>query len=227
LTDILLDIYRKLLDHFGHLDWWPGDTAFEIIVGAILTQNTAWSNVERAISNLKDARALEPERMLTLQTGQLAKLIKPSGYYNQKAGRLKSICRYLIDRHEADFDEMAGRPTGTLREELLAINGIGPETADSILLYALEHPVFVVDAYTKRALGRIGLSGGKNSYQEIQRLFMDNLPEDTALFNDYHAQWVALGKYHCKTKPVCKGCPLREICRYAESYRLQNPPVPQ
>lgn len=216
-SNTLFSIYRKLFNHFGHRNWWPGETAFEVIIGAILTQNTAWTNVEKAIGNLKADRTLDPKRILTIQTEQLAKLIKPSGYYNQKAERLKSICKYLIDRCDGDVGKLKEIKTIDLRNELLTIKGIGPETADSILLYALDRPLFVVDAYTKRALDRLGIIDGKCTYDEVQKLFMDNLPEDTALYNDYHAQWVALGKYYCKTKPECGDCPLREICRQTES----------
>ncbi len=212
--EALLDIYHRLNSHFGHLNWWPGDTPFEVIIGAILTQNTNWNNVESAIYNLKTDDLLTAERILSISTERLAELIRPSGYYNQKAARLKAVCRYLIDRCGADLDKLNRIPTAVLREELLSINGIGPETADSILLYALNRTVFVVDAYTKRVFNRIGLIGEKAEYHDIQRFFMENLEHDRELFNDFHAQLVALGKNYCKTKPACDKCPLTEICDY-------------
>jgi len=212
LSGTLLDIYLLLHKRFGHRNWWPGDTPFEVIVGAILTQNTAWTNVERAIANLKSNGGFSAHGLLKLETAKLAGLIRPSGYFNQKALRLKAICQYLVDRCGADLELFKAVPTDELRKELLAITGIGPETADSILLYALDRPVFVVDTYTRRALGRIGLIAEMADYHTVQRLFMDNLALDVELFNDYHAQWVALGKDHCRQKPVCGGCPMREIC---------------
>ncbi|MDP8239110.1 MAG: endonuclease III domain-containing protein [Candidatus Hatepunaea meridiana] len=220
LSELLLSIYKRLRQHFGHRNWWPGETPFEVIIGAILTQNTAWTNVEKAIGNLKADEALTPERILSLPIERLAELIRSSGYYNQKALRLKIICQYIIDRCDGDLSMLSDVSTDVLREELLAIKGIGPETADSILLYALDRTVFVVDAYTKRALIRIGLINDGAKYEDIQRLFVDNLENDRELFNDYHAQFVALGKYYCKSKPDCVGCPLEDICTYSRSDTL-------
>ena len=212
--ELLLGIYGSMNSHFGHQDWWPGDTPFEVIIGAILTQNSNWKNVESAISNLKTVDMLTAERILSISTDRLAGLVRPSGYYNQKAARLKAVCHYLVNRCEAELDKLDAIPTAILREELLSINGIGPETADSILLYALDRTVFVVDAYTKRVFNRIGLIDEKADYYDIQQLFLDNLCHDRKLFNDYHAQLVALGKNYCKTKPICDECPLKKMCDY-------------
>jgi len=212
--ETLINIYLRLNSHFGHRNWWPGDTPFEVIIGAILTQNTSWKNVESAIYNLKTDDLLTAERILSISTERLAELVRPSGYYNQKAARLKVVCRYFIDRCGAELDKLDTIPTAVLREELLSINGIGPETADSILLYALNRTVFVVDAYTKRVFNRMGIIDEKTDYYDIQQFFLDNLNHDHELFNDYHAQLVALGKNYCKTKPVCDKCPLTEICDF-------------
>jgi len=209
VTD-LPDIYRRLHDHFGYRNWWPGDTPFEIVIGAILTQNTNWHNVERAISNLKASNALSPEAIIALPDDDLKVIIRSAGFFNQKAERLKSICRWWLVRSGSPVD------TGTLRRELLAIKGIGPETADCILLYALGKPVFVIDAYTTRALARLGLSNGRVKYEQLRAWFQRQLPPDPALYNDFHAQWVALGKEYCRMEPKCLTCPLREICEYGK-----------
>jgi endonuclease-3 related protein len=212
LSEKLLEIYRLLFEHFGHRNWWPGDSPFEVIIGAILTQNTAWTNVEKAISNLKAAETLSIERILSLPVDELALLIRPSGYYNQKALKLKAVCQYFNSHTGEQFQTRKELSTSTLRNELLAINGIGAETADSILLYALERTVFVVDTYTKRSLNRLGLIDNSAKYDDIQQLFTSNLEPDRELFNDYHAQFVALGKYFCRTKPLCGECPLKGAC---------------
>ncbi len=211
-TERLLDIYRRLCNRFGAQSWWPGETPFEVVVGAILTQRAAWVNVEQAIGNLERAGALAPEAIAALPVERLAELIRPSGYFNQKAQRLKAVAAYLMERCGGELEKLKGIPTGALRGELLSIKGVGPETADSILLYALERPVFVIDAYTRRVLNRIGLVEEGADYRKLQALFQDNLPGDTALFNDYHAQFVALGKNYCRQKPLCEECPLKEVC---------------
>ena len=208
-----LDIYRRLLDHFEPQNWWPGDTPYEVIVGAVLTQRTAWTNVEQAIGNLKAAGALTLRGMLKLHPLTLRKLVRPTGYYNQKAARLGAVTRWLVNRFNGDVSKATPIATGELRAELLAINGIGPETADSILLYAFNRPVFVVDAYTVRALQRIGVAEERMNYQRWQALLESRLPRDTTLFNDFHAQFVALGKNYCRTDPLCRQCPLNSICR--------------
>jgi endonuclease-3 related protein len=209
----VLEIYQRLVRHFGPRHWWPGDTPFEVMIGAILTQNTAWTNVEKAIGNLKSAGALGPDVLFKMDLRRLKRMIRPTGYYNEKAKKLKNYLRfYCASPICASPLRMARVPLSDLRERLLNIKGIGPETADSILLYALSKPVFVVDAYTRRIFYRLGLTSEKASYDELQGFFMRNLPEDIKLYNDYHAQIVALGKEYCRRKPGCGFCPLDEIC---------------
>ena len=201
-------IYRKLFSFYGPRGWWPGDSPFEVAVGAILTQNTNWSNVEKAIGNLKLHDVLGAESLNEMPDQRLAQLIRPAGYYNIKTKRLKAFLRFLMDEYGGDMARMAGTPTDRLRRDLLAINGIGKETADSILLYALERPVFVIDAYTKRVMSRHGIMDAAASYDEYQDLFHSSLDSDTVLFNEYHALIVNVGKEFCKPQPRCNGCPL-------------------
>ena len=202
-------IYDTMDGHFGDLAWWPAQTPFEVIVGAILTQNTAWRNVERAIVNLKDARIMSPAGLLAAEDKTVAELIRPSGYFNVKTRRLKSFVHYLEEFQGGDLDRMFACNMWQLRESLLGIHGIGKETADSILLYAGGKAVFVVDAYTKRILLRHGMIREDAEYDDIQQLFMKNLPGDTALFNQYHALIVNIGKTYCNKKdPQCHLCPL-------------------
>ena len=212
-SEVLLDIFWQLYNHFGPQYWWPGQTPLEIAVGAILTQNTNWQNVEKAIYNLKKQNLLEPRALLDLPESLIAQLIKPAGYYNIKAKRLKCFLKFLDDVFQSNMDLMAQVETTKLRRMLLEIHGIGPETADSILLYALEKPVFVVDAYTVRVLSHHELIDPEFAdYHDIQELFMDNLPIDTCLFNEYHALFVRLGKKFCKKRrPFCQKCPLENI----------------
>lgn len=214
----LMKVHDALYAAFGPQRWWPGETPLEIIVGAVLTQNTAWSNVEKAIENLRAAGALRSAAGIRdMPHAKLAKLIRPAGYFNIKARRLRNCMVYVARRLGLDkkLSRAAKVPTETLREELLAVNGIGQETADSILLYALDRPLFVVDAYTKRIFTRLGLLRGHESYHEIQKLFVDTLPEDRALFNEYHALIVRLGKDFCHpTRPRCTHCPLNNICSH-------------
>lgn len=204
-------MYGALRERFGHQKWWPGRSRFEMIVGAILTQNTNWRNVEKAISNLRAAGALSPAAIRDLPLPELARLVRPSGYFNVKARRLKAFIRWLEENHAGSIDRMFARPLGDLREEILSVKGIGPETADSILLYAGEKPSFVVDAYTWRVLTRHGLVPEETSYDEMKALFEENLPADVPLFNDFHAQIVRVGKEFCrKSGPRCEaGCPLK------------------
>lgn len=209
--DRLLDIYRRLLASYGPQGWWPAETPFEMCVGAILTQATAWRNVELAIARLKDNDLLSPGSLIAAGEEVLADLIRPSGYYRQKAARLISLDRYILSRGSS-MDWLKQEDPKELRQELLAVNGIGPETADSILLYAGNHPVFVVDAYTRRILHRLGLIQASLDYHRIQQLFMDQLPKDPALYQEYHALIVALGKEACNPKPRCGLCPLRDLC---------------
>lgn len=205
----LLSIYEKLHQEFGPRHWWPADTPFEVIIGAILTQNTAWSNVEKAIANLKRANLLNPAALNRVGTNRLAALIRPAGYYNIKAKRLKNFLKHLFRNFNGDLNKLLRLPTKALREGLLSVNGIGPETADSILLYAAKRPVFVIDAYTKRALLRHKIVTPGAGYDYMQSLFMNSLPNRIKLFNEYHALIVELGKRYCKKKPLCRLCPLQ------------------
>jgi len=209
LSNTLKKSYNKLLRAFGPQHWWPGDTPFEVIVGAILTQNTAWTNVEKAIHNLKKAKLLTPGKLHDLSQDEIAKYIRPAGYFNIKAKRLKHFLNYLFDNYGGNLKKMFKKRTDALRRELLSVNGIGPETADSILLYAGNHPVFVVDAYTKRIFSRHQVVKTDADYHNIQELFMKNLPHVVKMFNEYHALIVKAGKDFCRTrKPLCSRCPL-------------------
>jgi endonuclease III related protein len=205
----LLAIHDTLLAAFGPQEWWPAETPFEVIVGAILTQNTNWRNVERAIANLRCARALSPAAMGRLTPEALAELVRPAGYFRVKAGRLGQLLRHLRHRHGGSVSRMLRTPLPALREELLGISGIGPETADSVLLYAAGQPSFVVDTYTKRAFSRHGMVRRDAGYAEVQAMFTRGLPADVALFNEYHALIVRLGKDYCRPRlPRCASCPL-------------------
>lgn len=207
--EVLEEYYGTMFDAFGPQHWWPGRTRFEMIVGAILTQNTAWTNVEKAIARLRKERLLTPERLHAIEAGELAAHIKSAGYFNIKAKRLKSFTTHLFS-NGGSLDKFLGKDAGALRAELLGINGIGPETADSIVLYAGGKPEFVVDAYTKRIFSRHGLVHENAGYEEVKSLFMDNLGHDPALFNEYHALIVKTGKDYCKAqKPLCGECPLK------------------
>lgn len=203
-----MKIYHRLYRRFGDLHWWPGDTPLEISVGAILTQNTAWTNVEKAIQRLKKERSLSVKALSRLSLRRLGRLIQPAGYFNVKARRLKNFISFLKKNYRGSLKRMFTRETEGLRAELLSVNGTGPETADSILLYAGEQPVFVIDAYTKRVLSRHGVMPYDKSYDEFQQLFMKHLPPDVALYNQYHAMFVNLGKYFCRKRPLCASCPL-------------------
>ncbi|MDP2931331.1 MAG: endonuclease III domain-containing protein [Chloroflexota bacterium] len=208
----LQDIYRQLMAHYGPQRWWPAEAPFEVMVGAILTQSAAWTNVEKAIDNLKKAGALSPKALRELSTEDVAGLIRPSGYYNAKAVKLKAFVQWFGENYGDDLDRMAAQNVDSLRKQLLEVHGIGPETADSIILYATNQPVFVIDAYTRRIISRIGLAPDKDTYDAYQRLFMDNLPADTGLFNEYHALLVRLGKDVCRKRPLCAQCVLNRRC---------------
>jgi len=211
----LLTIYERLFAVYGPQGWWPGDSPFEVIVGAILTQNTAWSNVERAIANLRAAGALTPAGLLALTTEETARLVRPAGYFNTKARKLRAVVEFLDQEYGGDLDRLFALDTATLRETLLSLYGIGPETADSILLYAAGRPVFVVDAYTRRIFSRLGLVPETVTYHDLQALFSDHLPSDVSLFNEYHALIVRHGKVRCTSRqPGCDSCPLSEGCVY-------------
>jgi endonuclease-3 related protein len=204
----LQDFYDAMLRALGPQHWWPAETALETIIGAILTQNTAWKNVERAIDNLRAAGCLDWAQLRDLDPERLAALVRPSGTYRVKAKRLRAFVAWLWERYDGDLGRMFARPTGVLREELLAISGIGRETADAILLYAGGHASFVVDAYTYRVLRRHRLIDDDADYEMIKDLFESNLPADPALFNEYHALLVDVGKKHCRARARCAGCPL-------------------
>lgn len=207
-------MYGLLLGRFGPLHWWPADTPFEVMVGAILTQNTAWANVEKAIEALKSEGMMTARAILSADVRKLKRLIRPSGYYNQKAERLKGFVRFLLaPPYEGQIERMLEQDTQELRQTLLSLKGIGPETADSILLYALGKPVFVVDAYTRRAFSRLGFIAPDADYYETQEFFTSHLPVDVGLYNDFHAQIVWLGKDYCRTRPLCRDCPLSVIGR--------------
>jgi endonuclease-3 related protein len=207
---ILPAYYDALFQAHGEQHWWPGRTPFEVIVGAILVQNTSWVNAARAIANLRQANLLTPSAMENAPQPKLARLIRSSGYFRQKARKLKAFVKFLRKEHRGSLAVMFRTPTEKLREQLLSVRGIGPETADSILLYAGNHPVFVVDAYTRRILQRHGLASGKESYEEIRGLFEKSLPNGPQLFNEFHALIVHTGKQYCRTRaPLCSQCALR------------------
>ena len=210
---MLLKIYDKLLNHFGNQNWWPADTKFEVIVGAILTQQTSWKNVEKSIKNLKENNALEPKKLFNLPVKTLEVLIRPSGFFKVKSKRLRNFLEFFVGNYDGNLDKMFELPLNNLRENLLSVNGVGPETCDSIILYAGNKPVFVVDAYTKRLCERYPIMKSKK-YEEVRVFFEKNLPKDVNLFKEFHALIVELGKKYCKTKPTCEKCPLNEGCKH-------------
>jgi len=204
-------IYRILFKAFGSQHWWPGDSPFEVAVGAILTQNTNWGNVEKAIHNLKAAHVLSAKKIHEMPVNTLAALIRPAGYFNIKAKRLKSFIQFFSEQYGGSMKRMEKEDARILREQLLSVHGIGPETADSILLYALGKPLFVIDAYTKRILSRHDIIGNDESYSDFQNLFHLSLKRDVRLYTEYHALFVATGKLFCKPKPLCAECPLLSL----------------
>jgi endonuclease-3 related protein len=207
-----MEAYERMLAKFGPQRWWPGDSPFEIMVGAVLVQNTAWRNVEQAINNLRDAGVMEPHALYNVPPEELAELIRPAGYYQLKTKRLRNLLRFLVEEHDGSLESMFSIGLPSLREQLLAINGIGPETADAILLYAGGLPTFVVDTYSHRILARHGWLDYDASYDDIKDYFESTLPEDAALYNEYHALLVRVGKDYCKrTAPNCEACPLAEM----------------
>ena len=212
----LSDIFDRLAAHYGPLHWWPAETPFEVVVGAILTQNTNWRNVERAIAHLRAAGALTPERLLGLPRAELEKLIRPAGFFRQKAERLQLFAAHLFARCGGDLAALLAGDLDAVRRDLLALKGIGPETADSILLYAGGRPSFVVDAYTRRLFTRLRLLRGDESYEVIRLLFMDTLPADPDLFNEYHALIVEHCKTLCRKTPLCPECPLLALCPFGQ-----------
>ncbi len=212
MTELLLQIFNDLLGCYGPRQWWPADTPFEVAVGAFLTQNTAWRNVERALAALKEEGPLSPRGLLQMHFRQLEQRIRPAGFFRQKAQSLQLFSARLVDRYDGDLEIMLSGSLHAVRNELLSCKGIGPETADSILLYAGGHPSFVVDAYTRRLFGRLGLVCDSAPYEELRRWFMAHLPEDSALFNEYHALIVAQSQQVCRPRPLCQDCWLRENC---------------
>jgi endonuclease III related protein len=212
LRPTLLRYFEAMSGALGPMRWWPAKTPFEVIVGAILTQNTSWGNVERAIANMRSARMLTPSAISAARSSRLARIVRPSGYFRQKAKKLKAFVRFLELEYGGSLKRMFGTPTAELREKLLSVHGIGPETADSVLLYAGNHPVFVVDAYTHRIFGRHGITSGKPDYENVRAMFEAALPPDPQLLNEFHALVVNTGKNWCrKGEPRCGECPLGSL----------------
>jgi endonuclease-3 related protein len=212
LGERLTDIYDRLFQAFGPQHWWPGDGAFEIAIGAILTQSTNWANVAKAIANLKQAGVLTPQALAAVSDERLAQLVRPSGYYHAKTRKVRAFMN-LVGEYDGDLDRLLALDMPALRPILLATHGIGPETADAIILYAAGQPIFVIDAYTRRIVSRLGLCPPAGRYEDLQTVFMANLPHDAALFNEYHALLVRLGKTICtKSEPRCGECPLSSGC---------------
>jgi endonuclease III related protein len=211
MTTVARRIYDRLFATLGPQGWWPGDSPFEVLVGAVLVQNTSWKNVERAVANLRDAGVLEPHALYALSQAELELLIQPAGYFRVKAKRLRNLLRFVVEQHGGSLDAMREVETSQLREELLAVNGIGPETADSILLYALDKPVMVVDAYTHRIWARHGWIDYDTDYHQLQETVAGGLPDEAPLLNELHALIVNVGKHWCKRVPKCEQCPLQEL----------------
>ncbi|MEW6386745.1 MAG: endonuclease III domain-containing protein [Thermodesulfobacteriota bacterium] len=210
LSKLLREMYQKLWEAFGPQGWWPGDSPFEVCLGAILTQNTNWHNVARVLGELKAEGLLNPRALLKMPEDELARRLKPVGYFNVKARRLKNFLAFFAGQFQGSLDLMAQTDLEALRAALLTVNGIGPETADSILLYALNRPTFVVDAYTFRILGRHGLVGESVSYEELRQTFMEHLTPEVAFYQEFHALLVRLGKDFCRPQPRCEDCPLHK-----------------
>lgn len=211
---IFLEIFDRLSERFGPLHWWPAETPCEVCVGAILTQNTSWTNVEKAITSLKQDGIMTPAAIRDIEPERLAQLIRPAGYFNVKSLRLKDFMAWLFLHYGGSLERMFAGEWQTLRTELLQVRGIGPETADSILLYAGGKPTFVVDTYTRRLFHRLGLLPENAGYDETRVLFLKHLPSDVQLFNDYHALIVEQCKQFCRKKPLCSGCPLYNHCPF-------------
>ncbi len=213
MKERLLKIYTQLFEHFGPQDWWPANSPFEVVVGAILTQNTRWENVELAIAELRRRNALTPKGLEALSRSQLEEAIRPAGFFRQKARRLHGLLDSLETRYGGELTQLLAPPLSRARQDLLALEGVGPETADAILLYAGGFPTFVVDAYTRRLFSRVGLLDADAGYDETQALFMQHLPSETTFFNEYHALIVEQCKRYClKRKPQCAECPLVNFC---------------
>jgi len=222
LGERLRKVYRRLLKAYGPQHWWPGDSRFEIMVGAVLTQNTAWTNVERASANLRRAGLLDARAIATAESPLLADLIRPVGYFNVKARRLQNLCRFVLEG--GGESALARQPTEELRRRVLGVNGVGPETADDILLYAFGRPVFVIDAYTRRILQRLGLVDGGEGYEDLRARLESALEPDAALFNEYHALIVHHAKHCCRKRPSCSRCVLWDLCPHAAALQPEGPP---
>lgn len=211
--DKLLEVYRRLYGRYGPQHWWPGDGAFEVIIGAILTQSASWANVDKALANLKACGLLEPAALRAIAQEELARLIRPSVYFNVKAQKVKAFVQHLGEHYDDDLEALLRKDAQLLRQELLSIFGIGEETADDIVLYAANKPVFVIDAYTRRILDRLGLAPAQKGYSSYQLLFMESLPHDVRLFNEYHALLDRHGVETCrKREPLCGECCLLDVC---------------
>jgi endonuclease-3 related protein len=208
---ITRQIYRRLLEALGPQHWWPGDSPWEVMIGAVLVQNTSWKNVERAIENLREANLIEPHRLLAVSPEELAELIRPAGYYRLKTKRLRSLLEFVVDEYGGSLDALRSADMHQLREALLGVHGIGPETADSILLYALEQPALVVDTYTHRVFARHGWIDYDADYHRLQEHLTSELPVDVALYNELHALMVNVGHHFCRRRPKCDKCPLLEL----------------
>ncbi len=204
-------VFRELLECFGPQGWWPGETALEVMIGVVLVQNTAWQNVELAIDNLRDADMMHPEKLLAIDEEGLAELIRPSGYYRRKTRRLRSLIEFFVNEYDGSIAAMRAVESHTLRQQLLGVHGIGPESADAILLYALEKPALVVDAYTHRVFARHGWASHDVDYHQLQEHLVSELPEDVATYNELHALLVQVGKDYCRKTPNCEECPLRDM----------------
>lgn len=206
----LMEMFDLLLNHFGPQNWWPAENELEIMVGAVLTQNTNWKNVEKALGNLKEGNLLSLDALQSMPSTDLAERLRPAGYYNVKTTRLKNLINFIMGKYCGDISSLLKEETGELRDGLLSVKGIGPETADSIVLYAARRPVFIIDTYTHRILHRHDLVDDQVTYHDLQELFMDNLTDDVELFNEFHALIVRTGKEYCRSKPKCSLCPLEQ-----------------
>ena len=213
VSDTIDQVYRCLFKHYGEQNWWPGDTPFEIMVGAILAQNTSWVNVEKAITNLKVADCLDPDAIVILPHDDLARMLRPSGYFNIKSRRLRAFCEWL--QAQGGEQVVAGYETEAMRDALLQVNGVGPETADDMVLYAFHRPVFIIDGYTRRLFSRLGIIAGDEGYEALRSLFEITLEGTAELYNQYHALIVTHGKNVCKAKPQCHTCIFKDKCLYA------------
>ncbi len=214
LSKTLQEIFNRLFNRYGSQQWWPAQGTFEIIIGAILTQSAAWVNVEKAITNLTAAGALSPDSIRRITQDKLARLIFSSGYYNAKAKKIKAFAGWLGKHYDDDFSRLFAGDVNNIRQQLLMVYGIGEETADSIILYAANKPIFVIDTYTRRIINRIGLEQKNAGYAKYQKLFMTNLPNDSRLFNEYHALLVYLAKNICRSRPLCPQCCLNDLCYF-------------